>query len=118
MRTLFEIACIPKDVFDSPWVVVQTEDEDGNVVFNVCDNLFAPVAQHCIKHDAHRIARIPELYQELKEITFEHCSKCVKERGELERSVDEFIDNGCPFCICDCEKENNWKTLKFVRKGI
>lgn len=72
--------------------------------------------------DANRLARLPELYDALKDSTWEICAECIHDNFRSGRiACDEeydFIENGCPFPeFSECVWKHCWALLKKVRNG-
>ena len=88
-----------KELFDAPWTVTVEEIRKDTKRFAVVKNNldYELVAIDLTHEDAHRLARLPELYDALMETVYYKCFECM---GGLRHNIDmtreELIKNGCP----------------------
>lgn len=102
-----------KAIFDSSWRVFNgliVETEDGVEIASVGSTT-----------DAHRIARLPEMYDALMEAAYEHCRVCIYGHAKNARQMpkpDDMARNGCTLSDFPyCPNRNWWNLLKKVRDG-
>lgn len=107
-----------KEIFSAPWEV-------STITGNVINPDGDPICQMASTDDAHRIARLPELYDVLFETAMETCSKCVARHshiGIVAPAGFDFFAGDCPFENKDydddpCRMRQRWKLLGKVRDG-
>ena len=109
-----------KQLFDAPWEVGVCEK--GNPEF---ESLFVASKTGCLiardmeEETANRLARLPELYDDLVEAAYEFCHNCISLTGDSEYvpDSDEFIEKGCPKKSENCFCRKWWDLLRNVRDG-
>ena len=81
-----------KQLFDAPWTVTREEIRKDTVRYGVAKSHLDLVAIDLTHEDAHRLARLPELYEALADATSHYCSICRYEPIKFEN----LVKNGCP----------------------
>ena len=109
-----------KQLFDAPWTVTVEEIRKDTKRFAVVKNNldYELVAIDLTHEDAHRLARLPELYDALLSHLFVTCIRCWRRECEFETKT--FIQNeGCDCCsnTQSCLFREHWKLIKKVRDG-
>ena len=106
-----------KKLFDAPWTVTREEIRKDTVRYGVAKSHLDLVAIDLTHEDAHRLARLPELYEELKSSSYDFCWSCLATLGIDPPTADELIENLCPRKPSCCGYNNRWKLLQKVRDG-
>ena len=107
-------------LFDAPWGIIHDGVSEDMWITDKNENMVACIPEKS-KH-AIRISHLPELYEGLKDSTWEICAECIHDNFRMGRIVcDEdydFIENGCPFPeFSECAWKHCWTLLKKVRDG-
>lgn len=107
-----------KKLFVAPWIRCRIEI-DGKMQPCVSARTNHTVAISFDEKDANRLARLPELYDALKEAAYEFCHNCVTMTSDSEYvpDSDDFIENNCPKKSKECFCRKWWTLLKKVRDG-
>lgn len=79
-----------KKLFDAPWTVTREEIRKDTLRYCVAKAHLDLVAIDLTHEDAHRLARLPELYDALREAADGKCWSCAGVNAET------VLDNGCP----------------------
>ena len=113
-----------KEIFAAPWTI---EEEAPLAWYCVIDSKDSVVANDVRdQKTVNRLARLPELYDTLFEITMERCAKCVAShanRGIQAPLGFDFFTGECPFETDEyfdgdpCVWRQRWKLLGKVRDG-
>lgn len=104
-----------KKLFDAPWTI---EEEAPFVWYCVIDSKDSVVANDVRdKKTVNRLARLPELYEELKSSSYDYCWSCLATLGIDPPTKEELIENLCPRKPSCCDYNNRWKLLRKVRNG-
>lgn len=109
-----------RELFDAPWAILSDTDSltfeiRNKVGESICDNIL-------MFYDANRLARLPELYDALMEVAYEHCQLCIFKNSESASKMpspnDMATNGGASFCFQNCPRLKHWKLLKKVRDGV
>lgn len=97
-----------KQLFDAPWTVTREEIRKNTVRYCVAKSHLDLVAIDLAHEDAHRLARLPELYDALMDMATEKCNEHAY-RGE----------HACDSCVVKeyCDVFEIFDLLKKVREG-
>ena len=100
-----------KEIFGAPWVVAREEIRKGTTRFNVIENNLDIVAVDCTPENAHRIARLPQLFDALVDAALGRCWACAGIGSDI-------LESGCPKKNDEtCYVAKWWKIIKFVKEG-
>ncbi len=99
-----------KNLFDAPWYVFSSPDDEITVIENESGRILAELDD--VK-TANRLANLPELYDALVCASFEYCKRCTKSFS----SPDSFLSAGCAGKDGFCPAVFWWETLRKVRAG-
>lgn len=102
-----------KKLFDAPWRFCHGL-RDGYGARNASDDILFEFAY---PQTAKRLARLPELYEELKSSSYDFCWSCLATLGIDPPTADELVENLCPGKPSFCGYNNRWKLLRKVRDG-
>ena len=114
-----------KKIFNAPWQK-SFQDWETYKEITIYDSKNQPVCLTRNKEMSNRIARLPELYDTLFEITIERCARCVAthaNRGIQAPLGFDFFTGECPFETDKyydgdpCVWRQRWKLLQKVRDG-
>jgi len=101
-----------EQIFDAPWTVTREEIRKDTVRYGVAKSHLDLVAIDLTHEDAHRLARLPEMYEALAEAAAGKCWSCAGESSET------MLDHPCPKGHDeDCYVAKWRELLKFVRDG-
>lgn len=105
-----------KKLFDAPWTVTREEIRKDTLRYGVAKaNIDIDLVAIDLAHeDAHRLARLPELYDALLAHLSATCIRCKSRNCKFDK--ESFIQNeGCGGCEGIFREQ--WKLLKKVRDG-
>ena len=105
-----------KKTFDAPWYPDRANFE---LAFSVKNIDGKEIAKSSSPDTVKRIARLPELYDELEQAANEFCEGCLVKHGYLdeEHSYYDLISNGCVLNAKGCKAFPWLKLLQKVRNG-
>ena len=112
-----------KKLFDAPWKVDKVDFKSdifgvGSTILRIFDKTEELITTHIPdEKTANRLARLPELYEELKSASYDFCWSCLVTLGIDPPTADELVENLCPRKPSCCGYNNRWKLLKKVRDG-
>ena len=108
-----------KQLFDAPLEVCL--EKRGSFYRPCVVSSDTKIASVCTKEDANRFARLPELYDALVEVAYEHCQLCIYKNSESASKMpfpnDMATNGGASFCFQNCPRLKHWKLLRKVRDG-
>lgn len=102
-----------KKLFDAPWRATDLDYVEDSEGYYICE-----AETH---EQSHRIALLPELYDALMEVAYEHCQLCIYKNSESASKMpspnDMATNGGASFCFQNCPRLKHWKLLKKVGDG-
>ena len=105
-----------KQLFDAPWTEGYDSDTGETWVTDKNGRRVADTSKHGM-----RIVRMPELYDALIEVAYEHCHLCIYKNSESASKMpspnDMATNGGASFCFQNCPRLKHWKLLRKVRDG-
>ena len=109
-------------IFNVPWRVVEYKKCEGHYTWAVVETYNGRphfVARKCEQENAHRLSRLPELFDALKEAVREACQDCVDETEQRTGMLFDPVEDGCIYPERDCcTKCRKWiDLLKKVKEG-
>lgn len=108
-----------KQIFHAPWQIKYQVHALWEVDFEIVDTHGYRVCVSPTEKDANRLSHLPELYAYLLDRIYYDCSTCYcRNTGFLlNKTIDEFIDTGCPLKRKFCDTNPIFKILMEVRDG-
>ena len=109
-----------KKLFDAPWTVTREEIRKDTVRYCVAKSHLDLVAIDLTHEDAHRLARLPELYDALNKQAYYRCCDCLRVSAKTIDDIPlnrDMIEHGCPKNRIDCGAFDVWELIRKVRDG-
>ena len=115
-----------KKLFDAPWKVDKVDFKSdifgvGSTILRIFDKTEGLITARVLdEKNANRLARLPELYDALKEAAEEYCESCIRDEhlmGNIPSNDIKIVENGCPFNNTPCKAFKWLDLLKKVRDG-
>ena len=124
-KTLFDLEKTTQNLLKAPWGCCVGLKEGSKVrEYSVCNKYWKTIEKFKKQENAHKFARIPQMYDAIKAMAFKRCRGCFNCARDL--NADDMVEyaSGCCEAIAkndpnaeNCEIKQYWLLLKFVRDG-